>query len=137
MPAIEPHQPADEYARGAHAVLQRIGDLMVTIENDTHRGVINALYLRLLAEGVPPHPDPVDTRITRMGELALRAFGADLTRDVAAGLLVMWSYYASLSPAEIEAILAAFPEPGPEPMPGGGWISGPSTGGPHTGGADQ
>lgn len=80
-----------------------------------------------------PPPDSVDTRIVRMGVLALKAFSDDLTRDDAGILLTLWGHYPTLSAAEVAAILGSFPEvaPGPEPMPGGGWISGPSTGGAH------
>ncbi len=104
-----PTPPADEYARGAEAVMQRISEL--------------------LNEGVPAHPDPVDARVVRIAVLALAAFGENLSRADAAAVLPLWAHYGTLTPAEVDAILGCFPEPPPSPMPPGGWLSDPSTGG--------
>jgi len=51
-----------DFAAGWRAAVQRIGDLMITVENDTHRAVINSLYRRMVAEGVPAEARPVEPK---------------------------------------------------------------------------
>jgi len=75
---------------------------------------------------------------------AIRGFGGDdLNVDDAATLLALWCRYADLNQSDIAAILGGFPERPErdgewerwlqrEPLTGGGWISGPSIGGPES-----
>jgi hypothetical protein len=58
--------------------------------------------------------DAPDTRIVDLAERALRTFGGDLGREVAASLLTMWHHYPKLTSTEVDMVLARFaPRPAP------------------------
>lgn len=50
-----------------------------------------------------------------LAERALRCFARDLTREQAAVLLTMWTYYDSLTSADRHAVLERFPRTRLEP----------------------